>query len=49
MIAKYREAFVPSHAKDDPTDAQIALELLLRHREKLQPLTRACKNPSSTR
>jgi transposase len=38
MIAKYREAFVPSRAKDDPTDAEIALELLLRHREKLQPL-----------
>ena len=38
MLAKYREAFVPSRAKDDPTDAEIALELLLRHREKLQPL-----------
>ena len=37
-LAKYREAFVPSRAKDDPTDAQIALELLLRHRDKLQPL-----------
>jgi len=37
-IAKYREAFVPSHAKDDPTDAEIALELLVRHREKLRPL-----------
>ena len=40
MLAKYREAFVPSRAKDDPTDAEIALELLLRHREKLQPLKR---------
>jgi transposase len=39
MIAKYREAFVPSRAKDDPTDAEIALELLLRHREKLQAFT----------
>jgi transposase len=38
MLAKYREAFVPSRAKDDPTDAEIALELLLRHREELQPL-----------
>jgi transposase len=37
-LAKYREAFVPSHAKDDPTDAEIALELLLHHREKLQTL-----------
>jgi len=38
MLAKYREAFVPSRAKDDPTDAEIALELLVRHREKLQAL-----------
>jgi transposase len=37
-LAKYREAFVPSRAKDDPTDAEIALELLLRHREKLRTL-----------
>jgi transposase len=37
-LAKYREAFVPSRAKDDPTDAEMALELLLWHREKLQPL-----------
>ena len=26
-LAKYREAFVPSHAKADPSDAQFALEL----------------------
>jgi len=38
-LAKYREAFVPSHAKADPTDAQLALELLLRYRAKLKPLT----------
>lgn len=38
MLAKYREAFVPSRAKDDPTDAELALELLLLHREKLKPL-----------
>jgi transposase len=37
-LAKYREAFVPSHAKDDPTDAEMALDLLLRHPDKLQPL-----------
>ena len=37
-LAKYREAFVPSRAKDDPSDAEIALELLLRHRDKLQML-----------
>src|SRR3984893_5555054 len=38
-LAKYREAFVPSHAKADPSDAQLALELLLRYRAKLRPLT----------
>lgn len=37
-LAKYREAFVPSHAMDDPTDAGMALDLLLRHPDKLQPL-----------
>lgn len=37
-LAKYREAFTPSRAKDDPTDAQFALELLLHHRDKLNPL-----------
>jgi transposase len=37
-LAKDREAFTPSHAKDDPTDAELQLELLLKHRDKLQPL-----------
>jgi transposase len=41
-LAKYREAFTPSHAKDDPTDAELQLELLLTHRDKLKPL-----NPQS--
>jgi hypothetical protein len=38
MLARYREAFTPSRAKDDPTDAALQLELLLTHRAKLQPL-----------
>lgn len=38
-LARYREAFAPSHAKDDPTDAELPLELLLKHRAKLTPLT----------
>jgi hypothetical protein len=25
-LAKYREAFTPSRAKDDPTDAELALD-----------------------
>lgn len=38
MLAKYREAFTPSRAKDDPTDAEFALELLLRYPDKLPRL-----------
>lgn len=41
-LARYREAFTPSRAKDDPTDAALQLDLLLPHRDKLQPL-----NPQS--
>lgn len=37
-LARYREAFTPSRAKDDPTDAALQLELLRTHRDKLQPL-----------
>jgi transposase len=38
-VAKYREAFTPSRAKDDPSDAELQLELLLKHRDKLQRLS----------
>ena len=37
-LAKYREAFKPSRAKDDPTDAELALDLLIRHPERFTPL-----------
>jgi transposase len=37
-LARYRSAFTTSRAKDDPTDAEYALELLLRHSEKLTRL-----------
>jgi transposase len=37
-LARYREAFAPSHAKDDPTDAELQLDLLLKHRDTLTPL-----------
>ncbi len=30
-LAKYRQAFNPSGAKDDPTDAELALDILLNH------------------
>ena len=38
MLAKYREAFKPSGAKDDPTDAELAVDLVLRHRDRFKPL-----------
>jgi transposase len=37
-LARYRSAFKPSGAKDDPTDAEIALDLLLRHPDRFKPL-----------
>ena len=37
-LAKYREAFQPSRAKDDPRDAELALDLLLTHPEHFKPL-----------
>lgn len=37
-LAKYREAFQPSRAKDDPTDAELAVDILLRHPEHFKPL-----------
>ena len=41
-LAKYREAFQPSRAKNDPSDAEIALDMLLRYPERFKPL-----NPQS--
>jgi len=35
-LAKYRKAFSPSGAKDDPKDAGLLMELLLKHRDKLK-------------
>ena len=37
-LAKYREAFTPSRAKDDPSDVELALDLILRHPEHFTPL-----------
>ena len=37
-LAKYRQTFHVSGAKDDPSDAQLALELLLTHPEKFTAL-----------
>lgn len=36
--ARYREAFTPRRAKDDPTDAALQVELLLQHRDRRKPL-----------
>jgi transposase len=41
-LAKYRETWTRSGAKDDPTDAALALELLSKHPERFKPL-----NPQS--
>jgi transposase len=41
-LSKYRKVFTHSGAKDDPTDAQLELEFLLKHPEQLRPL-----NPQS--
>lgn len=37
-LAKYRQALIPSRAKDDPTDAELALDLILRHPDHFKPL-----------
>ena len=37
-LARYREAFTPSRATDDPTDAALQLALLRTHRDTLQAL-----------
>jgi transposase len=48
-LAKYRRAFTPSRAKDDPTDAAIALEILRCHRDKLKPLRHESPNMRALR
>jgi transposase len=37
-VATYRDACTPSRAQDDPTDAELQVEILLKHRDKLTPL-----------
>lgn len=37
-LAKYRDAFASSGAKDDPSDARLQLDLLIKHPERLKPL-----------
>jgi len=39
-LAKYRETFTSSGAKNDPRDAEIALDLLLNYPQKFKPLDR---------
>lgn len=36
MAARFRQAMHPSGSKDDPLDAEVQLELLLKHRDRLQ-------------
>ena len=35
-LSKYREAFYPSGSKDDPRDADLVLDYLLKHRERIR-------------
>ncbi len=37
-LARYRQTFWPSGAKDDPQDAELALELMLRYPEKIKSI-----------
>ena len=37
LLAGLRRAFAPSGAKDDPSDAELAVDILLQHRDKLRP------------
>lgn len=39
MLAKYRQVFSPSGAKDDPTDAELALDMMINYPEKIKPLS----------
>ncbi len=38
QLARYRETFTPSGAKDDPTDAELAVDLITRHADRFSPL-----------
>ncbi|TDN50210.1 transposase [Buttiauxella sp. JUb87] len=37
-LARYRQAFSPSGAKDDPQDAELVLELMLRYPQKIKAI-----------
>lgn len=37
-LARYRQAFWPSGAKDDPHDAELALDLMLRYPKKVKAI-----------
>jgi transposase len=45
MLAKFRKALAPSGKQDDPTDAQLLLELVSTHRAKLKPWRPADEHP----
>ncbi|MGH6629051.1 MAG: IS110 family transposase, partial [Burkholderiales bacterium] len=38
-VARYRQAFATSRAKDDPTDAELLADLLAKHRDEFRPWT----------
>lgn len=46
MAKRYRDAFASSGAKNDPVDARLLWELLVKHRDQLRPW---CPNDATTR
>jgi hypothetical protein len=47
MIASFRTAFYPSGSKSDPSDTDLLLMVLLRHRERLRPLKPDDRQPEA--
>ena len=37
-LARYRQAMFPSGAKDDPSDAELALDMMINYPDKVKPL-----------
>ena len=43
-LARYRQAMFPSGAKDDPSDAELALDIMLNYPNKVKPLRASSDN-----
>ena len=47
-VARYRQAFATSRAKDDPTDAELLAELLTKHRDEFRPWKPDTRSPRAS-